>query len=131
LTKMLPTVFQDEFHDLQMRFAQWRRTRRAGTPIPPALWRAAVTTARQHGVSRTARALHLDAHKLKTMMDTSAHTQSATAPTFVELIASPVQGGMCVLEVEGPRGGRLRLQLTGQGLPDVVALSRVIWGSEA
>jgi len=129
---MLPTVFHGEFHDLHLRFAQWRRTRRAGTPIPPVLWRAAVAAARRHGVSRTARALHLDAHKLKTMMETPVPAWPGVASTsFVELIAPTVHGGMCVLEVEGPRGGRLRLQLTGQGLPDVVALSRVIWGSEA
>lgn len=131
MTRQL-TAIPRELQEIHGRFERWRRGRRPGTPIPPPLWAAAVAVARLHGVYRTARTLHLESHKLKTLTEAPDRTPSVPAsPSFVELLAPPGSGSTCLLEVEGPRGGRLRLQLTGQGLPDVVALSRVVWGSGA
>ena len=130
MTRQL-TAIPRELQEIHGRFERWRRTRRPGTPIPPPLWAAAVAVARRHGVYRTARVLHLESHKLKTLTAAPDCTPAPTSPSFVELLAPPSNGSTCLLEVEGPRGGRLRLELTGQGLPDVVALSRVVWGSGA
>jgi hypothetical protein len=131
MTRQL-TATPREFQEIHGQFERWRRMRRPGTPIPPPLWAAAVVVARRHGVYRTARALHLESHKLKTLTETPARAQSVPAsPSFVELLAPPSSGSTYLLEVDGPHGGRLRLQVTGQGLPDVVALSRVVWGDSA
>ena len=42
---------------VRQRFERWRATRRPHrrSPIPPALWAAAITVARQHGLCPTAR----------------------------------------------------------------------------
>lgn len=87
----------------------------------------AIVGGRRHGLNRTAGALHLDAHKLKSMADAR---RSVVPPTFVEVAAAPlVAGGCeCTVELDGPRGGRLRVTLRGAMPPDVVALSRVVWG---
>ncbi len=82
-----------QLHTVHRQFEQWRRTRRSGTLIPPPLWAAAVAVARRQGISRTARALYLDSHKLKTMADASGGVHCAPAsPTFVEVPARPPAG---------------------------------------
>lgn len=113
-----------EFRAVYDQLTRWRRTRRPGMPIPAPLWAAIAAVARRHGATRTAHALGLDSHKVKTVMDAGG------PPAFVEVVAPPVSGSASLLEMEGPRGGRLRLQITGQALPDLVALSRVVWSAE-
>jgi hypothetical protein len=114
------------------QFEQWRRGRRLGDRIPERLWAAAVAVARTQGVSRTARLLHLEEQKLKhRVAGTGPGPRPATAPAFVELLTPPAAGGECTVEVEGPRGGRLRIQLRGAPVPDLVALARVVWGPDA
>jgi len=50
----------------------------------------------------------------------------------VELLTPSAAGsGECTIEVEGPRGGRLRVQLRGTPVPDLIALTRLMWGAEA
>lgn len=119
-----------QLHTVHRQFEQWRRTRRSGTLIPPPLWAAAVAVARRQGISRTARALYLDSHKLKTMADASGGVHCAPAsPTFVEVPARPPADGCeCTVELEGPHGGRVRVVLRGVSPPDLVWLSRVAWG---
>jgi|GraSoiStandDraft_27_1057306.scaffolds.fasta_scaffold83838_2 hypothetical protein len=123
-----------DLQDVHRDFEHWRRTRQAGARIPASLWSAAVAVARRYGVSRTARALHLEQRKLKHLAnaETSA-PRAAAAPAFVELLAPQpaTESAECSIEVEGPRGGRLRISLRGMPVPDLVALSRVVWGPEA
>lgn len=120
-----------EFRTVYDQLTRWRRTRRPGMPIPAPLWAAIAAVARRHGATRTAHALGLDSHKVKTVMDAGGRPRPAAGPpAFVEVVAPPVSGSASLLEMEGPRGGRLRLQITGQALPDLVALSRVVWSAE-
>ena len=114
------------------RLERWRRGRAyRRSPIPAALWAAAVTVARRHGLYPTARTLHLDYTALKTHLQ-SADERGLTlaSPTFVELAPLPVATTLydCVIEIEAPSGGRMRVQV--KGVPDLVALSRTVW-SEA
>lgn len=125
------SVVPSEFQAVHGQLARWRRTRRPGMPIPTPVWAAIAAVARRHGATRTARALGLDSHKVKTLLNAADRPSSAPGrAAFVEVVPAPASGSACVLEVEGPRGGRLRLQVTGQGLPDLVALSRVVWSAE-
>src|ERR1039457_3822495 len=50
------------------RFERWRSSPRGRLPIPAALWAAAAVVAREHGVFRTAKTLHLEHSKLKGMI---------------------------------------------------------------
>lgn len=121
--------------DLEMvhrQFAQWRQARQLGARIPAPLWAAAVAVARRHGVYRIARLLQLESQKLKRLVGAASPVpRRPAASPFVELIApTPATGssGECTIEIVGPRGGRLRVQIRGATPPDVVALSRVVWG---
>ena len=103
------------------QFAQWRQTRPAGARIPAPLWTTAVAVARRYGVYRTARLLHLESQKLKRLVGATSAGARRPGPTFVEWgPPTPTPSTECTLEIVGPRGGRVRLQLRGTTPPDVV-----------
>jgi hypothetical protein len=111
------------------RIARWRETRtHRGAPMPAALWAAAIALARQHGLYTTARALRVDYGSLKKRMD-AAGAGRVPSPAFVELPAARSTGlGACVIDLEAPRGGRMRIEVTGVTVADLVTLTQVAWG---
>lgn len=113
------------------RIARWRETRtHRGAPMPATLWAAATALARQHGLYTTARTLHIDYGSLKKRLDT-AGTGHGPLPAFVELAAAPSTGlGSCVIDLEAPRGRRLRIEVSGVTMADLVMLTQVAWGRD-
>ena len=111
------------------RITRWRETRtHRGAPMPAALWTAAIALVRQHGLSTTARTLHLDYGSLKKRLDV-AGAGRVPSPTFVELPAARPTGlGPCVIDLEAPRGGRMRIEVTGVTVADLVTLTQGAWG---
>ena len=57
-------------------FERWRKGHKARLPIPEVLWSAAAEAAREHGVFRASKALHLEYGKLKRMVE-AGHLWSA------------------------------------------------------
>ncbi len=108
-------------------FAKWRR-QRTRRKIPEGLWKRATVLARRHGVHRTARALRLNYGDLKRRAGDGA-ARAASRP-FVEML--PLAGaGECVVELERPDGGKMRIHHKGSSAPDWAGLSRAFWGAEA
>jgi hypothetical protein len=119
--------------DVRQRIARWRETRtHRGAPMPAALWEAAVAFAQQHGVAQTARALRIDHGTLKSHVAATAGVEpQAAVPAFVEFAAARPPGlGVCVIAVDGPRGRRLRLEVSGLRVADLVAVMQG-WSGEA
>jgi hypothetical protein len=118
------------------RFEAWRRTRAAGERIPDRLWTLAVKLASRDGLSRTAGALKLDYNALKHRVEAGDAGPVSVPGTFVELPPSPLStpplsGPVeCVIELEDGCGARMRVQLRGCEVPDVVALGRSFWNGE-
>ena len=73
------------------RFERWRNGHKARLPIPEVLWSAAAETARQHGVFRVSKALHLEYGKLKRIVEAGPAPAGTTRgpATFLELVPSP------------------------------------------
>ena len=119
------------------RFAEWRRGREVGARIPTPLWELAVKLAARHGVSRTSQALRVGYYSLQERLEvrgrslaTSATSEQAMSPTFVELPAASLGTACeCLIEFEKPCGTKLRVQLRGPQLPDLAALGREFWES--
>ena len=132
------------------RFERWRRTRKGHSRIPDPLWTSAVKLAGAYGLCRTARTLGLDYNALKrrvaaarpgdslgskTVRAQAARQEAAaqeTATAFVELV--PPQRAClpeCIVELEHPRGAKMRIHLKGTEGPDLAALSRNFWAIEA
>ena len=132
--KTAPDV-PDGMQRIYRRFERWRSSHQGRLPIPPALWRSAAATAREHGVFRTAKVLRLEYAKLKRLAGSAAPVKRRVAPPaeFLELVApqaAPAGSRLteCVIELEGPRG-KMRVQWKGVTPPDLAGLSRGLWES--
>ena len=98
--------------------------------MPVALWAAALALAQEHGLYTTARALRVDYGSLKKRRDGAAAGR-VPSPAFVELPAvRPTGLGPCVIDLEAPQGGRMRIEVTGVTGADLVALTQVAWGRD-
>lgn len=115
----------------QHRIARWRATCPSrGAAMPAALWAAAVALARQHGLYTTARRLHVDYGSLKKRRD-AAGAGRVSSPAFIELPAARPPGlGPCVIALEGRGGRRLRIEVAGVTVADLVTLTQVAWGRD-
>jgi hypothetical protein len=113
------------------RIARWRETcPYRGAAMPAALWASAVALARRHGLYTTARRLRVDYGTLKKRLDATG-ARRLLAPAFIELLAARPSGlGPCVIDLEGRRGRRLRIEVTGVTVTDLVTLAQVAWGRD-
>jgi hypothetical protein len=115
------------------RFEKWRSERPSNaSPIPADLWAAAARCARQFGYYRTAQVLGLDSGKLKRQAKALGKRPRKSVPGFVELVA-PGRGALaeCVLELENRAGAKLRIELRGSAIPDLIDLARRFTRDEA
>jgi len=107
-----------------------------------------VKLAGAYGLCRTARTLGLDYNALKRRVASTrpgdslgpkrVGTQAArletaaqeTATAFVEVVTAQRAGlPECIVELENPRGAKMRIHVKGNQIPDVVtAVSRVLFG---
>jgi len=115
---------------LRARIARWRETRSSrGGAMPAGLWAEAIVMARRHGVAPTARVLRIDYASLKRRLSADGASATDARPTFIDLGAAAGLGlGTCVLSIDGRRGRRLRLAISGLRVPDVLAVVQVAWG---
>jgi hypothetical protein len=120
---------------LRRRFNRWRQTRDGRSRIPEALWASAVKAAGRYGLNPTARALGLDYYSLKKHVEATAscgEPDRREGATFVELSPPvPPCSPECLLELEHPRGAKMRVHVKGMPAPDLAALSRSFWSLEA
>ena len=110
------------------RFECWRKAHTARLPIPEALWAEAAKAAREHGVFRASKALHLEYSKLKRMAEASpASLRPTVAPaTFLELMPATIGMAVCLIELDGPRG-KMRIEWKGATAANLAEFSRVLW----
>ena len=110
----------------------WRSTHPPRCHIPDSLWKRAADLASQHGLYLTSRTLRLDYMRLKKLVQpTSPERKTAQMPRFIELMAPTVAGiAECVVELEGA-GRRMRIQLKGMGVAELVGLSRMVWSDKS
>jgi hypothetical protein len=94
----------------------------------------------KYGLHPTARVLRLDYYSLKKRVESAGReprdrtTTSEgrrgrkSVATFVELPAPVSMGSSeCILEMEDPRGAKMRIHLKGMPAPDLAGLSRSFW----
>jgi hypothetical protein len=128
------------------RLRRWRSSHARRVPLPDSLWAAAGELARQHGINRTAKALHLEYGKLKeravaagpakrlvrkASSVTPRRARTPAPPTFMELITPrPGSVASAVVELEGARG-RMKIEFKGVAPAELVALSRALWDDGA
>jgi hypothetical protein len=83
-------------------FDRWRQGKKRRAPIPPALWKAAVSLTDAYSIHKVARFLHLNHSALKSRVD------HANPIAFVEINAVAVTTE-CTVEIERPTGEKMRI----------------------
>jgi hypothetical protein len=118
--------------ELQRQFSVWRSSGEKGRRIPEELWSSATELARQIGVNRVVRALHLDYTRLKRRV-TGKHAskmQASAGPAFLELAVDTVSPRPeWVVEFEG-RSGKVTMRLVGQDSVAIAALAEALSRTE-
>ena len=118
---------REDVEQLGRRFEEFRRTHPVRSRLPEELWAAATKLARRDGIEATAQALDVDRPSLQKWTNRFEPRAEATprkprrqrqskrepaAAAFVELLAGNTGAtASCLVEVESPRGGKLRLEL--------------------
>jgi hypothetical protein len=126
---------QDEVEQLRRRFTEWRGTHAVRSRLPEELWAAAAELARRDGIDATAQALDVDKPSLRKWADRlqpqrqprarRLKRRASAVPAFVELLASGSSAATsCLVEVESPRGGKLRLELKAIPTSELAELIR-------
>ncbi|MDQ2841668.1 MAG: hypothetical protein M3Y72_11640 [Acidobacteriota bacterium] len=134
--------YKGGYEDLDMlrgRFEEFRSHGMPRTRLPEELWRAAAEVAGRRGVDLTARYLRLDTNHLKKWMGKQAappepkparkRAAAETPAGFLELL-TPVSSSSanCIVEVESPRGGKLRMELKGVATSEIAQLIHLFAG---
>ena len=119
----------DALNRLGVRLESWRSEYSAPTPIPADIWKRAGELAGELGVGRVAKALRLDYSRLKKLSSGDCAAPAVEQPSFVELRPFlPETAGRCVIEIESPRGARMRLQMDSAQSSSLIALVREFVG---
>ena len=125
-----PTV--EEIRD---QFETWRKTREKRTPIPDALWEAAVSLSPRYSLYQISKALRLNYNDLKCRIQTSPSSlQSPPAidPSFIELgLKDPLLPAECIVEMEDQNGAKMRMCFKGEAGLDLLELGKVFWGKRS
>ena len=130
----------EDLEALRLRFEEFRSGHEKRTRLPEELWQAAAEIAGRRSMNVVCRSLRLDANSLKKWMGQQdskpakakrkARRQTTEAPAhFVELFTPAASGGSsCMVEVDSPRGGKLRLEWKGVSASEVTELIRTFAG---
>lgn len=121
-----------ELEEARQQLEAWRSTHRPRCHMPDSLWKRAAELASQHGLYLTSRTLRVDYMRLKKRVQPASREQkTAEVPGFVELMA-PAAADLpeCVVELEGA-GRRMRIQMKGMRMAELVGLSRMVWADKS
>lgn len=118
---------REDVEQLRFRFLEFRKAHAVRSRLPEELWAAAARLARRDGIEATALVLDVDrpslrkwterfepraSAKLPNTVRRSARKRAQVTPAFVELLAETTTSATsCQVEVESPKGGKLRLEL--------------------
>jgi len=130
-----PIAIPAELKELSRQIELWRSTRAHRTPMPEPLWTSAANLAARYGVAPVSRFLRLDYYSLKERVQPEERhpirvsESRGSGPTFIELPSlTALAVSECSIELEYPRGQRMRIHIKGTALPDLAALTRTFWG---
>jgi hypothetical protein len=111
--------------DVCHQFEEWRKTRTKRTPIPKALWDAAVSLVPEHSVCQVSKHLRLDFNILKARV---RQRDEQSALSFIEVDAEQIfAGSECVVEMEHRDGARMRMRFRGGAQSDLLEMAKAFW----
>jgi hypothetical protein len=124
--KAIQTI-KPSLEEVQNRFRIWRKTRKKRTTIPKDLWQAAVELTQYYSINTVSKALGLSYTDLKKRIQES-RTGVCSSPmpitSFVELDLKETISGRCIVEMDTPRGARLKMDFMGTVGIDLLKLAK-------
>lgn len=127
-------LYRDDVEQVRRRWAEWRSTHAVRSRLPEELWAAAAELVQRDGIDAVARALDVDKPSLRkwagrlkqgppqaTGRKSQLKERADALPAFVELLGT---GTSCLVEVESPRGAKLRLEWKGIQASELAELIR-------
>jgi hypothetical protein len=134
--------YREDVEQLRRGFEEFRRTHPVRSRLPEELWAAAAKLARRDGIEATGQALDVDRPSLQKWTNRFEPRAEAkprrqrqpgrepAAAAFVELLAETTgAAASCLVEVESPRGAKLRLELKAIPTSDLAELIRAFAAS--
>ena len=130
MNKKAIQIINPTLEEVQNRFRIWRKSRKKRTSIPRDLWQAAIELTQYYSINIVSKALGLSYTDLKRRIKAS-RTDVCSSPsevaTFVELDLKETIPGRCVIEIDTPRGDRLKMDFMGKVGIDLLKLAKVFW----
>jgi len=126
------TVLNPTLEEVRVRFETWRSRKKAGSPIPKALWEAAVSQCHAHSILEVSRSLRLNYNDLKSRVHEPKKKALPSTRGCMEFVEVGLEGlpkpPECIVEMEAVNGAKLRMHYLGdqKGI-DPVELARVFW----
>ena len=118
---------QPTIEEVQKKFESWRKVKRNHRePIPRDLWQAAADLARKYSVAAVSKELGLSYMDLKERAYGRSRPglKDSKSPSFVELgPARPHLFPETILEMENPKGSKIRISFKGGADFDFTALA--------
>jgi hypothetical protein len=137
--------------EIQEQFILWRNNRRRRGPVPEQLWEAAVSLAEDYSIGHICKVLGLNHRQLKRKIQdhrVNRHPQEGRSCHFVELavsepesdavsipesdvISKPESDSEYVMEMEDPKGGKLRVHIKGGEFGfNLLEVAKAFWGRD-
>ena len=135
-------AYREDVEQLRRRFAEYRSAHAVRSRLPDELWAAAAEFVVRDGIDATARALDVDKPSLRKWADrfhprperkkprVPWKRKGSALPAFVEVLASQTGAATsCLVEVESPRGAKLRVELKAIQTGELAELIRAFAAS--
>lgn len=138
-----PTTNRPSLEEVKEQFEHWRNTRQKRTTIPEPLWQAAIDLSRKYPVNIISKTLSLSYTDLKRRIKTAGIVKSnnkkvacmleadtkAVIPNFIGFDFGRAISRECIVEMENPKGGRMKIHFTGNTGDTLVGLAKAFWGT--
>ena len=114
-----------DIEEVHHRLESWRKTKKnQREQIPAYLWQEAAGLARKYSVNSVSSALRLSYMDLKEHAygHTKPRTKKSKTPSFVEIGPMAPPSGETPLEMENPKGSKIRISFKGKTDFDFTAL---------
>jgi len=117
---------QPTLEEVRNKLEHWRKIKRNHRePIPKDLWQAAAELARKHSINTVSKALGLSYADLKDRVYPPSKFKPAEKAPFIEIgYGQPSLVPEAMLEMENPKGSRLRICFKGKTDFDLMSLAK-------
>ena len=124
MENQVPKILPPDIAKAKDELCHWRKNKKSPRePIPKHLWSKAAELARAHSINQVAKALRLSYADLKDKLYPEKKTAEKTTP-FIELKGQPILTPEAMLEIENPKGSKLRISFRGATDFDLTGLAK-------